>query len=210
MIMLIPFESVFNFLQAQGKQIKGILHVGAHECEEREEYNRFGISDANIYWVEGNEEKVNQMKQTGIPNLYLALVDETERDVIFNITNNGQSSSILDLDTHTKHYPHIVVSEARPMRTTTLKSLIERESIPIQTCNFWNFDIQGAELLVLKGAAEYIQYADYIYLEVNVETLYKNCALLSDIDTFLAEKGFARVGIKIVEQGWGDALYIRT
>jgi FkbM family methyltransferase len=208
--MLIPFESVFHFLQSQGKHIKGILHVGAHECEERYDYNRFGISDANIYWVEGNEEKVKQMKQRGIPNLYLGLVDETERDVVFNITNNGQSSSILALDTHAKHYPQIVVSEARPMRTTTLKSLIERESIPIQTCNFWNFDIQGAELLALKGAAEHIQHADFIYLEVNVETLYKDCALLSDIDTFLAEKGFARVGMKLVDEGWGDALYIRT
>ena len=208
--MLIPFESVFQFLQSQGKQIKGILHVGAHECEERYDYNRFGISDANIYWVEGNEDKVNLMKQRGIPHLYLALVDEVERDVTFNITNNGQSSSILALDTHAKHYPQVVVSETRTMKTTTLKSLIEKEPIPIQTCNFWNFDIQGAELLALKGAGDAIQHADFIYLEVNVETLYKDCALLTDIDSFLGEKGFARVGIKLVDEGWGDALYMRT
>ncbi len=207
--MLIPFEQVFYYIQSLGKKITGILHVGAHECEERYDYNRFGISDANIYWVEGNEDKVKQMKQKGIQHIYLALVDETERDVVFNITNNGQSSSILDLDTHAKHYPQIVVSETRPMRTTTLKSLVQQESIPIETCNFWNFDIQGAELLALKGAEDNIQHADFIYLEVNVETLYKNCALLSEIDAFLAEKGFTRTGMKLVDEGWGDALYVR-
>jgi FkbM family methyltransferase len=150
------------------------------------------------------------MKEKGVQNIYLALIDEKERDVVFNITNNGQSSSILDLDTHARHYPQIVVTETRPMRTTTLKTLIEHESIPSQMCNFWNFDIQGAELLALKGAEEHIRYADFIYLEVNIETLYKNCALLSDIDAFLAEKGFTRSGMKLVDEGWGDALYVRT
>ena len=207
--MLIPFEQVFYYIQSLGKKITGILHVGAHECEERYDYNRFGISDADIYWVEGNEDKVKLMKGRGIQHIYSALIDEAERDVIFNITNNGQSSSILDLETHAKHYPQIVVSETRAMRTTTLKSLIQQESIPIERCNFWNFDIQGAELLALKGAEEHIQHADFIYLEVNVEKLYKDCALLSEIDTFLAEKGFARTGMKLVEQGWGDALYVR-
>jgi FkbM family methyltransferase len=208
--MLIPFEEVFNYIQSLGHRITGILHVGAHECEEKYDYNRFGISDQSIYWVEGNEEKVQKMKQKGIPNLYHALVDEVEHDVEFYITNNGQSSSLLPLDTHAKHYPQIVVVQTIPMKTTTLKSLIEKESIPISKCNFWNFDIQGAELLALKGAGDCIQSADFIYLEVNIETLYKECALLSDLDQYLGSQGFVRVTVKLTEAGWGDALYVRS
>jgi hypothetical protein len=208
--MLIPFEEVYRYIHSLGKKITGILHVGAHKCEERYDYNRFGISDSSIFWVEGNQEKVTKMKEKGIPNIYFGLVDEVEHDVDFLITNNGQSSSLLPLDTHAKHYPQIIVVQTIPTRTTTLKALIEKVTIPISICNFWNFDIQGAELLALKGAGDAIIYADFIYLEVNVETLYKDCALLPELDTYLGSKGFVRVAIKLTEEGWGDALYVRA
>lgn len=208
--MLIPFSTICGFLQSSGKQVHGILHIGAHACEEKNDYNAQGISDDKIYWVEGNKEKVLEMRMKGIDKIYCALVDEVERDVTFYITNNGQSSSILPLETHTSHYPHIVVSEERKLKTTTLKALIESQKIPIEHLNFWNLDIQGAELSALKGAAEYLKYADFIYVEVNVEPLYKGCALLPQMDEFLAVNGFQRVGMQLVSQGWGDALYIRV
>jgi len=208
--MLIPFSQVYEYLKSQGQKITGILHVGAHECEERDDYNKEGIQDNSIYWVEGNLDKVEEMRKKGIPNLFHGLVDKEVRDVEFNITNNGQSSSILPLETHTKHYPHIVVSEKRKMRTTTLKNIIEQNKVPIESLNFWNFDIQGAELLALEGCAEYLAFAKYIYIEVNMEHLYSGGALLSEVDDYLLSKGFVRVGIKMVEQGWGDALYIRS
>ena len=207
--MLIPFSQICEFLRANGKLVSGILHVGAHECEEKKDYNEQGIPDNKIVWVEGNKDKVLEMRLKGIDTIYCAVVDEEEREVIFNITNNGQSSSILPLDTHSKHYPHIVVTEERKVKTTTLKHLIENSLIPIQELNFWNFDIQGAELSALKGAAEYLKYADFIYIEVNVESLYKGCALLPELDQFLETKGFQRVGMQLVSQGWGDALYMR-
>jgi DNA-directed RNA polymerase len=79
--------------------------------------------------------------------------------------------------------------------------------------NFWNFDIQGAELLALKGAEESIKYAKALYLEVNTEEVYQGCALVGDLDTYLGERGFERVLTKMWDNGscgWGDALYVRT
>ncbi len=208
--MLIPFSQICQFLKANGKHVSGILHVGAHECEEKKDYNDQGIPDTKIIWVEGNKDKVLEMRLKGIDTIYCAVVDEEEREVTFNITNNGQSSSILPLETHAQHYPHIVVTEERKVKTTTLKNLIENSLIPIQELNFWNFDIQGAELAALKGAGDYIQHAEYIYIEVNVEPLYKGCALLPELDQFLETKGFRRAHACIVPEGWGDALYIRV
>lgn len=209
--MLIPFDQVFLYLAMRGKQLRGVLHVGAHECEEREMYNKCDIEDSNIIWIDGNDQKIQEMRQK-YPNahLYSALIDEQEREVKFFITNNGQSSSILPLDTHKQHYPDIVVSEEQVKKTTTLKKLIEDNKINPKDLNFWNLDIQGVELSALKGAGDYIQYADAIYSEVNVEHLYQGCALLPELDAFLKEKGFERVAMKLMPQGWGDALYIRT
>lgn len=213
--MLIDFTIVYEYLKQNNKVPRGVFHLGAHECEEREAYNAKGISDSNIVWVDGNVDLVIKMKSKGIPHIHYALIDEVEHDVVFNITNNGQSSSILELGTHATMYPHIVVSERRIQRTTTIEKLKERETIDFTNLNFWNFDIQGAELLALKGAGDLLRYADALYLEVNTEEVYKNCARLNEMDDFLLTKGFTRVAVSIyrngkgIEDGWGDALYVR-
>lgn len=209
--MLIPFDQIFMYLAMRGKQMRGVFHIGAHECEEKEMYNKCDIEDATIVWIDGNDQKIKEMKEKyPSARLFSALIDETERDVTFYITNNGQSSSILPLGTHKEHYNTIVVSEEQKMRTTTVKHLIEENKIDMAPLNFWNLDIQGTELSALRGAGDYIQYADAIYCEVNVEYVYQGCALLPEMDAFLKEKGFERVAMKLMPQGWGDALYVRT
>ena len=68
-----------------------------------------------------------------------------------------------------------------------------------------NLDIQGKELDALKSMGDYIQYVQYIYTEVNSEKVYKDCALLPEIDEFLKEKGFIRVACKMWGNcGWGE------
>ena len=207
--------SLHDLVKKYNVVFKGILHVGAHECEEREAYNSKGISDSNIVWVDGNADLVIKMKEKGVPHIHYELIDEVEHDVVFNITNNGQSSSILELGTHATMYPHIIVSERRVQRTITIEKLKEKESIDFTNLNFWNFDIQGAELLALKGAGDLLKYADALYLEVNTEEVYKKCARLNEMDDFLLTKGFTRVAVSIykngmgIEDGWGDALYVR-
>ena len=76
--------------------------------------------------------------------------------------------------------------------------------------NFLNLDIQGAELLALNSVEKYLKHIKYIYTEVNTEKVYKDCALLNEIDEFLKTHGFTRKCEAIYRQyGWGDALYIR-
>lgn len=213
--MLIDFNTVYSFLKEHDRTPRGVFHVGAHECEEKEAYASHGISEKNMVWVDGNEEIVKRMRERGVQNIYHALVDETERNVTFYITNNGQSSSILEMGTHAKMYPHIQVVEQRPARTTTIQALQEKESIDFTNLNFWNFDIQGVELQALKGAGDLLKYADALYLEINTDEVYKNCSKLTEVDEYLMKRGFLRVAISIYKNGrpegdgWGDALYMR-
>jgi predicted 3-demethylubiquinone-9 3-methyltransferase (glyoxalase superfamily) len=94
------------------------------------------------------------------------------------------------------------------LKSITIDTFFERNQIDASKFNFWNFDIQGAEFMALKGATRSIQYAKAIYLEVNVKELYKNCGLITEIDTFLAQYKFKRVLTNITRYGWGDALYV--
>ena len=43
--------------------VRGILHVGAHTCEELSAYLQLGININNIYWIEALPELVEKNKK---------------------------------------------------------------------------------------------------------------------------------------------------
>jgi FkbM family methyltransferase len=209
-IMLIDASVIKQICDAHTIQMKGVLHVGAHECEEKTAYNTvWNISDDKIIWIDANKNLIDANIRRGIPNCYVAALDETERVTTFHITNNGQSSSILELGTHKESYPNIVVVEERRVRTQTLLQFFERNMLDVRKYNVWNFDIQGVELQVLRGSKELLQFADVIYTEVNTGSVYKDCGLLPELDCLLQEAGLERVATEMTGSNWGDALYIR-
>ena len=115
---------------------------------------------------------------------------------------------MLELGTHSQEHPDVVYVDKLIQKSITIDTFFERNNLDASKYNFWNFDIQGAELMALKGATKYIKYAKALYLEVNEKELYINCGLMSEIDTFLSQYNFKRVLTNITHYGWGDALYI--
>jgi FkbM family methyltransferase len=207
--MLIPIHVLNNHFKLN---INGILHIGAHECEELQDYNNIGITNNNIYWIEAMKNKVDLIKNNKKDvNIYNAVIDiEDNKEIVFNITNNGQSSSILEFGSHSVHHPHVKMIEKQVMNTSRMDSIIDKYNIPIHNINFINLDIQGVELRALKSMEKYLKNIQYIYTEVNTEEVYKNCNLMSEIDEYLSNFGFTRVATKILEQyGWGDAFYMK-
>ena len=208
--MLITFDKL---VQAFNMKVTGIFHVGAHDCEEMTAYNRQGVPMQNTYWVEAMPDKIitNKQKYGENLNIYQAVVyDEDNAEVPFYITNNGESSSILEFGSHEKNHPQVFVVKKETMKTTRLDTLIEKNNIPIEKLNFLNFDIQGVELRALKSMEKYLQHIDYIYTEVNTEDVYKGCDKMNDIDKYLNEFGFQRTATYVITHiGWGDAFYIK-
>jgi FkbM family methyltransferase len=208
--MLIPKETVRSLLQSKGVSVEGVLHIGAHECEELEVYRYMGIPDSKVIWIDALADKVEQARSRGIPNVHQAVISDTDGELVtFYRTNNNQSSSILEFGTHAAHYPWCVVTGTTQHSTKTIDAFISENSIDPSSLQFWNFDIQGAELKALKGGESALKYAKALYLEVNTEEVYKGCAKLPELDAYLRDKGFQRVLIETVREGWGDALYLR-
>jgi FkbM family methyltransferase len=206
--MLIPYKEL---VKKHNLKVTGILHVGAHECEELKDYISQGVSQENTYWIEAMDDKVEYNKKIYKDlNIYNATIDlEDDKEVVFNITNNGQSSSILEFGTHEKHHSHVVVVKNVVKKTSRLDTIIEKHKIPIQTINFMNLDIQGVELRALKSMEKYLQHIKYIYTEVNVEDVYKGCDKMPELDEYLKKFGFSRVNTKVLHVGWGDAFYMK-
>ena len=207
--MLITFEQINAILMSNNINIVGAFHVGAHECEELSFYNQLNVKNEDVVWIDAIPSKVIEAQNRGIPNVYNAVItDKDDEDIIFNISNNVQSSSVLEFGTHSQEHPQVVYVDKIHQKSITIDTFFERNNIDASKCNFWNFDIQGAELMALKGAIQSIKYAKAIYLEVNEKELYKNCGLITEIDTFLLQYNFKRVLTNITQHGWGDALYI--
>lgn len=189
---------------------KGIIHIGAHLLEEREEYlkNQF----TNTIWIEANEQIVNSIPDFDTDEILLnyLITDKDNMLYQFNLTNNGQSSSILDLELHKDYHPHIFVTDTVTYKSKRMDSVIDENNINIDDYDFLNLDIQGAELLAMKSFGELISKFKYIYTEVNTNNLYKDCALISEIDNYLQTFGFKRVETFMTDAEWGDALYIKS
>ena len=201
--MLIPLD---NLVSKYNFKFKGILHVGAHECEELFSYEEY-ISRDKILWIEALEDKVQNSKLS-YPGILIenAVVSDKVETVTFKRSNNGQSSSFLDLGLHEILHPDVWFVESFQVETKLLKNIICDYDIDF---NFLNLDIQGAELKALKGMENYLTKVDYIYTEVNSDYVYKDCSLIGEIDDYLGLFGFTRVETVWSEEcQWGDAFYI--
>jgi len=208
--MLIDGNTVAQCLKAHSITVHGALHIGAHECEERGFYLRsLGLSDETILWIDGNASLVDRMRERGFQNIYTAILDETVRECIFNITDNSQASSLLTLNHAAGFYRSIDIIEKRTGMTETLAGFFTSRNLDASRYNFWNLDIQGSELAVIRGSQELLKGCDAIYTEVNRAHVYTGCGLIGDLDALLAAHGFERVMTKWTDVQWGDALYIK-
>ena len=201
--MLIKLDYLINKYNIN---LTGILHVGAHECEELNDYEKY-ISRNKILWIEAMNDKVEYNKKI-FNNLLIeqAVVSNEEEMVEFKCANNGQSSSFLELGLHKDFYPSIIYTNSFFQKTKLLKNIILNYNIDF---NFINLDIQGAELKALQGLENYLDKIDYIYSEVNSDYVYKNGALIEEIDNYLNNYNFIRVETEFTDYKWGDAFYIK-
>ena len=198
----------YNLQQHFNKPLKGAVHIGAHEGQEKKYYDHFGISP--IIWIDANPQYENILKSQHPTDIVIISGVGSENKIEkFNIANNGQSSSFLNLGTHEQEHPYVNFINEIEIEIKTMTQLIEENNIEINNYNFLNVDVQGYELEVFKGFGDYLNNFDYIYCEVNEDYLYKECALISDIDLYLAKFNLERVETFMTQHKWGDALYVK-
>lgn len=206
--MLIPFETLFKKYNIQSK---GILHVGASLGQEAQRYADLGIK--KMIFIEAIPDVFLQLKSniSTFPDavaLNACVSDEDGVKVKFNIANNeGQSSSFLEFGTHIEQHPTVRFIDSIELETVRLDSLLK--DMNLSEIDFLVMDLQGAELLALKGMGDLLNKFKYAYLEVNRDELYVNGAKVEEIDIYLDNYGFKRKETKMLGFGWGDALYIK-
>ena len=117
---------------------------------------------------------------------------------------------MLQLGTHKTAHPDVKYIVAIDVITKRIDTLMKYYELDLENYDFLNIDLQGAELLALKGFGQELSKVNCIYIEVNKEELYVGCPLIKDIDDFLWLYNFERVETEWCGNfGWGDAFYIK-
>jgi FkbM family methyltransferase len=191
---------------------RGVIHVGANVGEERDWYKEQGFTQ--VLWFEPNTQIFRELSRNliGYENnlaFNIGIHDELKTANLHIASNAGQSSSILEFGTHSTYRPDITYVGDQEIKLMRMDNFLFLTGRDIKDFNFLNVDVQGVELNVLKSFSSMLGALDYLYVEVNEEELYKGCALVTEIDYYVAQFGFNRVATHMTKNKWGDAFYMK-
>jgi FkbM family methyltransferase len=174
------------------ERCRGVIHIGAHTGEEAWIYAALKVP---VLWIEANPLLIPRLqdairgfsKQVAIQAL---LTDSPNETIPFVVTNNdGASSSILELADHRKIFPDVQESHRVLIKSTTLKNLLTENSA-YSAYDAIVIDVQGAELLALKGAGDCLRKFRYIYAECADFEMYSGGCTLAQLAEWLETAGF--------------------
>lgn len=202
--------------------IKNILHIGAFDgSSELDFYNALNVN--SIVWVEGNPKIIEKLYNN--INLYKNINHHVFNNVVSDICGFAQfnligspdnkyadgmnlgCSSLLNLEKHAELYPGIYKIESIQVKTTTIDNIYKENNL--FKPDLINIDVQGAELMVLKGSESILDNVKSIFVETADIELYKNCVLKPVLSDYLQKFGFVEVLYCPHDWCWGDTLYIK-
>ena len=175
----------------------GVLHVGAHMGEEVLAYQDYGYSP--IYLVEANPEVLPGLTEKFKGHKHIHIIPTAVGDVsgevefIVHKTKKGgmESSGLLNLEKLGEIVPVFDSKSRHRVPMTTIDGLVERDNLA-NNIKLLVIDIQGAEMMALSGASNFLQHVDTVICEVNLIKNYEGCALEVEVDQIFASSGFTK------------------
>jgi FkbM family methyltransferase len=201
-----------------------IFDIGCCEAEDSVRYTilfenarvfAFEPLVANFELAKSNCQKFNKSEQISLFNLALSnAIGEADfyvssgkpdmyKDVDYDFGN--KSSSLLAPHKVSEYHKWLTFNTTQKVKTDTLYHFCKERKIGI--IDFIHIDVQGAEMLVLDGAAQILFHTRAIWIEVETVEFYKNQPLKTDIEKYLGKFGFEAIKV-MVEGVAGDILFV--
>lgn len=200
-------------LRSLGVDRRGVIHVGAHEAQELPEYLAFGFE--RQLWIEPQPAIYDRLiaklpKVPGVKAARVACGDQPGQATMHVLENNdGMSNSLLEPKLHLDEYPQYARGGTFTVNVARLDDVVEEQGFKTTDFSLLAIDVQGFELHVLRGAPRTLAGVAAVVAEVYTRELYAGCAMLDEVDAFLAGFDLRRVGTRLSRHHFGDALYVR-
>jgi FkbM family methyltransferase len=187
---------------------EGVIHVGAHHATEHPQYVAAGIK--RFVYIEPCAATFTVLRNKFAAHHHIQLFNvacgdvDCEQVMYTGSQNQGQSNSLLKMDKHTQIHPGITLPNTELVTVKRLDSL----GLAHKGYQLLVMDAQGYEGKIIQGSDKTLKQINYVYSEVNRDSVYKNCTLVDELDNLLHE--FERVETGDWVGGmWSDAFYIR-
>jgi FkbM family methyltransferase len=170
-------------LRHRGLELHMVVDGGAATGEWTAGLKRL-YPDAQVLCIEPREDSQDELVKlaTKLPGIQVArtALGDREGEIEFHV--HGDQSSLL------KNATGFEFGEIDRTPVVRLDTLIERRGLPPP--DLIKLDLQGGELMCLRGAHHCLAHAQAVILEVLVLPLYADAPLLADLVRFMAEAGF--------------------
>ena len=202
---------------------RGVVHVGAHQGEEVEQYLRLGFE--KILLIEANPEAYQVLVAKFADDARIMMFNYAicDRDGIIDFhlhtsrSGSAEPASILRMKRFSEIVGTLHTRKTIQIPAITLDSLFERHGIRPADYNCLNIDIQGAEMLALKGATTLLESMEAVISEVNLIELYEGGPMEEEVVAFLKRHGFAKkhavyhtlYDANSTFPAWGECLFMR-
>ena len=214
-------SSRFSYFEENNIQLNGVIHVGAHRGEEINEDGDLGAK--TVIWIEANPEVFDEMcimltnAEANIDShaFQYAASTEDHGTAEFNryygpdaghLVGNKGCSSLLKAEGRFEEW----YKDTIEVETITIDTLLEEEGFNVEDFQLLNMDVQGAELMVLKGSEKVLDNVKWITTEATWEDPdYIDNVMYDELKSFLESKGFVETQIIPHAENWGDVLFVK-
>lgn len=187
---LIGIYRTLDFLVRKCRySFKNVLDVGANVGDYSRDLKTY-FPSVNIFQIEGSESNRQFLTEKGMP-FEIALVGDAERSVVFYERDHGPGNSIF------KEFGwHNTSGIEKRKALTTIDAIIDRrkgeEGLAfIEHLDFIKLDVQGAEVLALKGASNALHTAEVVAIEASIMNYNSGGASFFELHKALDEAGYA-------------------
>jgi|GEM_PF-1039699 len=193
-------------------QIRILYFIGCHTFHEREWFFNTFRHLEHLYLFEPLPNVRAQLEQdfAGHPvvKVFPYAISDHDGQAVFHVTNNLQSSSLLNMKEHKQLFPGVdaIGDIAVPQRC--LETVIRDHDLADPDLLF--IDVQGAEFQVLTGIArERLERVGMVFTEASTVEVYEGAKLLTDLNDYLGS-AFHFIGFEdmLGSKVHGDALFL--
>ena len=195
----IVYRGIFERLNVD---INGIIHVGMWDFVEHACYTK--LVGTNVVGIEANKFVYETMSkpvadQCGYKAYNECVYSEDGLEKEFYLANDCSSLSP-------------VGNTSITVTTKKLSTIIRENDIDMNRYDFLNIDAEGAELEILKGFEDNLEYINVIDLETSYDDRSNTGASHDVIADWLSDRNFslAEMSDSYQHERWGDSVFVRN
>jgi FkbM family methyltransferase len=180
-------RDLVDFLKCEGIEISLIYDIGANVGNWSRNFKEVCGNQIQIIMFEPNPYHNSELKKVAGSNFFNILLSDKEGVVDF-FSNNSTGDSM-------NREESIYYNDVIPIKMLTQSLDAFTRDNSISQCDLIKIDVQGSELLVLKGATRILENTKVVIVETRLVSKNHNAPSISEVTDFMIFNNYVPISI---------------